>query len=129
MLPVNYLNHIPHPYKLITIMGCIECKNLDEISNQLLTEESFFQSFVGADEQMIVNDLKVVADKAGEVVGELVVEKIGDWLVGVLDRVADQCDETGEEGALVDVESPGPGNQTERKRRVLTSRDRPKQRI
>ena len=50
MQPVNYLKYLPHPYKLVTIMGCIECKSLDEISNQLLTEDAFFESFEGADE-------------------------------------------------------------------------------
>ena len=91
MKPSEYLEHLPHPFKLKALLRYILIQeDLEEIKEEILSEDAFYKSLVDGDEEMIVRVVKAVVEKAGDAVGAIIDDKIGDWLVGVLDRVADK---------------------------------------
>ena len=64
----------------------------------MLIEDAFYESFAEGDENLIVQALKFLVEKVGTVASELIIEKIGDWLIGVLNRVAEQNNQDNQAG-------------------------------
>ena len=56
--PSEFLLRMPQPYRLRVVLGCIDTWDVKRITNDLLIEDAFYESFAEGDENLIVQALK-----------------------------------------------------------------------